>query len=93
MRTLSDAEIELGLTSLAGWTREGAAIAKTYVFPGFPPAIAFVMRVAFLAEAMNHHPDLDIRWAKVRVGLSTHEAGGITAKDMVLAGQIEGVLG
>jgi 4a-hydroxytetrahydrobiopterin dehydratase len=93
MRTLTDAEIAKDLTSLAGWAHEGGVIAKTYTFAGFPQAIAFVVRVAFLAEEMDHHPDLDIRWAKVKVALSTHDAGGVTANDVKLATQIEGVVG
>ncbi len=85
----TDAEISQHLTQLAGWTRVGDAITKPFAFPSFPQAIAFVVRVAFDAEAMNHHPDLDIRWARVHVALSTHDAGGLTLKDMALAGKID----
>ena len=64
---------------------------RRYELPSFPDAIAFVTRVGFLAEKANHHPDLDVRWRKVRVGLSTHDEGGITGRDLGLAGEIESV--
>ena len=89
MPTLSDRDIEQGLGGLAGWSRAGDAIEKTYELSSFPDAIAFVTRVGFLAEAANHHPDLDIRYTKVKVALSTHSEGGITDKDLSLAGEIE----
>jgi 4a-hydroxytetrahydrobiopterin dehydratase len=86
---LPDDEITKGLNDLAGWSRSGDEIEKTYELPSFPDAVAFVTRVGFLAEAANHHPDLDVRWRNVRVALSTHSEGGITAKDFSLAGEIE----
>jgi len=89
--TLSDDEIRAGLAVLPGWERRDDEIEKTYELPSFPAAIAFVTRIGFLAERANHHPDLDVRWRKVRVVLSTHSEGGITGKDLALAGEIEGV--
>ena len=89
---LSDDEIRDGLAQLPGWTRSGDEIVKEYELPTFPAAIDFVVRIADLAEAANHHPDLDIRYRKVRVALSTHDAGGLTAKDLSLAEQIEQVV-
>jgi 4a-hydroxytetrahydrobiopterin dehydratase len=86
---LSDDKIEQGLADLAGWSRAGDEIEKTYELPSFPDAVAFVTRVGFLAEAANHHPDLDLRYRNVRVALSTHSEGGITDKDFSLAGEIE----
>jgi 4a-hydroxytetrahydrobiopterin dehydratase len=91
MAVLSDEEVTAALGELAGWERSGDEIVKTYELPSFPAAIAFVTRVGFLAEKANHHPDLDIRWRKVKVALSTHDAGGITANDFALAGEIEAV--
>jgi 4a-hydroxytetrahydrobiopterin dehydratase len=85
MSKLSDAEISARLQTLAGWTRQGDTISKTFTRPGFPAAIAFVTRIGFLAEAANHHPDIDIRWNKVTLALTTHDAGGLTAKDFALA--------
>jgi 4a-hydroxytetrahydrobiopterin dehydratase len=83
--------VRQGLGGLPGWERSGDEIVKTYELASFPAAIAFVTRVGFLAEKANHHPDLDIRWRKVQVALSTHDQGGITEKDLELAGEIESV--
>ena len=93
MAVLSDDEISTGLGSLQGWARAADTIEKTFELPSFPDAVAFVTRVGFLAEAADHHPDLDVRWRKVKVSLSTHDEGGITAKDLGLAGEIEAVAG
>jgi 4a-hydroxytetrahydrobiopterin dehydratase len=90
---LSDADIAAGLSSLPGWEREGDAIVKQFECATFPDAIAFVVRIGFFAEQANHHPDLDIRWRNVHVALSTHDAGGITDKDLALAREIESVAG
>lgn len=86
---LSDIEIQRELGTLAGWARRGDALAKTFAFRTFPAGIAFVDRVATVAERMNHHPDLDIRYTKVTCTLSTHDAGGVTARDVALAREIE----
>ena len=93
MARLSDDEIRSGLEKLPGWERQDDEIQKEYELASFPDAIAFVTRVGFLAEKANHHPDLDVRWRKVRVALSTHDEGGITGRDLALAGEIEGVAG
>jgi 4a-hydroxytetrahydrobiopterin dehydratase len=87
---LSDDEVRDGLARLPGWTREGDVIVKVYELESFPAVVDFVGRIAELAEAANHHPDLDIRYRKLRVALSTHDAGGLTAADLSLAGEIEG---
>ena len=91
MPVLSDAELSAALAGLPGWARDGEVIVKTYELPTFPAAIAFVGRIADRAEAANHHPDLDIRYRRVRVALSTHDEGGITEKDVGLAAEIEGL--
>jgi 4a-hydroxytetrahydrobiopterin dehydratase len=92
MRTkLSDSEIQASLKTLPGWGLEGGAIVKTYKFGKFADGIAFVQRVAKAADAMDHHPDIDIRYTKIRVALSTHDAGAITASDTKLASIIEGL--
>jgi len=88
---LADDEIATGLKRLPGWSRTGDEIEKVYELDSFPGAVSFVTRVGFLAEQADHHPDLDIRWRKVRVALSTHSEGGITAKDLALAAEIEAV--
>jgi 4a-hydroxytetrahydrobiopterin dehydratase len=91
MPLLSDAEVETALAALPGWSRSGAEIEKTYECASFPDAVAFVVRIGFLAEAADHHPDLDVRWRRVRVALTTHDSGGLTENDTALAKQIEGV--
>ncbi len=91
MAVLSDDEVAAALRQLPGWELEGGQIAKRYRLDGFPAAVAFVVRISYEAEAANHHPDVDIRYDKVRVALSTHSEGGITAKDVDLAGTIEGL--
>ena len=93
MAKLSGDDVQKGLATLPGWEREGDTIVKEYKFDGFGDAIAFVVRLAFKAEKANHHPDLDVRYNRVRVALSTHDEGGITAKDLALAAEAEGAAG
>ena len=89
MTKLSDAQVQEGLGRLPGWGREGDEIVKEFRFDGFGAAIAFVVAVAFRADKADHHPDLDIRYNRVRVALSTHSEGGLTEKDFSLAGEVE----
>ncbi len=86
---LPRSEVETAVASLPGWAVEGGAVVKQFSLSSFPAAIEFVNTVARLAEEANHHPDLDIRYSKVRVGLVTHSAGGITDKDLDMARRIE----
>lgn len=86
----TDDALSSWISSNDGWARAGEVIEKTFEFESFVPAVEFVNRVAELAEEMNHHPDLDIRYNKVRVGLATHDAGGITDLDTTLAQKIDG---
>ena len=81
------------LTDLPGWSREGEAITKTYKLRDFTSAMAFVNDVADIAESANHHPDIDIRWNRVRLTLSTHSAGRLTKLDLDVADRIERVFG
>ena len=90
---LSDIEIQRELTMLAGWTRHGATLSKTFVFPDFPSGIRWITEVADEAEAMQHHPDLDIRYTKITATLSTHDVGGITTLDIALAHKMETLAG
>lgn len=85
---LSDIEIHRRLAELPGWQRHGDTIRRTFTFAGFPEAAAFVQRLVAPAEAMEHHPDVDVRYNRVIVTLSTHDAGGITENDLVLAERI-----
>jgi 4a-hydroxytetrahydrobiopterin dehydratase len=86
---LSDLEIQRALGGLAGWARRGEALVKTYTLERFADGISFVDRIAVAADAMKHHPDIDIRYTKVTISLSTHDAGGITKADLELAEKIE----
>ena len=86
---LSDLEVQRALGGLAGWSRRGDALVKTYTFARFGEGIAFVGRVAKVADEMDHHPDIDIRYTKITTTLSTHDAGGITQSDLRLAERIE----
>jgi 4a-hydroxytetrahydrobiopterin dehydratase len=86
---LSDVEIHRALGALTGWSRRGNALVKTFSFQRFADGIAFVNRVARIADDMDHHPDIDIRYTKVTITLSTHDAGGVTQTDFRLAERIE----
>jgi 4a-hydroxytetrahydrobiopterin dehydratase len=86
---LSDIAIQRELGSLTGWSRRGEVLTRTYQFRNFAQAMEFVNRVAGLAESANHHPDIDIRYSKVTLTLSTHDAGGITSNDVALARAID----
>jgi len=90
---LTDPEIAARLAALPGWMREGDAIRRSFTFPAFAEGIRFVDRVAVLADAADHHPDIDVRWTTVTMVLSTHSAGGLTAKDFDLAARIDAATG
>jgi 4a-hydroxytetrahydrobiopterin dehydratase len=86
---LSESERAAFLDNHIGWHLENEMIRQTFVFDDFTAAIGFVVRVGFLAEAADHHPDIDIRWNKVTLVLSTHSEGALTGKDTELAAQID----
>ncbi len=86
---LSDADIDLRLLSLPSWRRSGPAILRTYRFESFGDAMAFANRVAGLAEAQDHHPDILVRYREVTLTLSSHDAGGLSERDFRLARQID----
>jgi len=88
-KKLTDAEIAAALRELPGWALEKGMLMKTYKHPTFPDAIVFVNAVAHLAELANHHPDVDIRYSNITLRLTTHDSGGITAKDVALAKEVE----
>ena len=87
MKKLSAPEIKTALATVPDWKKQGRMIARTYQFKDFPAAIKFVNAVAELAEQAWHHPDIDIRWNRVTLTLTTHDAGGLTKKDFALAGK------
>ncbi len=85
MAKLTLAQITASLGSVSKWKKKGSIISRTYEFKDFPTAIKFVNTVARLAEKAWHHPDIDIRWNKVTLALTTHDEGGLTEKDFELA--------
>jgi 4a-hydroxytetrahydrobiopterin dehydratase len=89
MARLSEAEIDARLPGLAGWQREGPAIRKEYRHADFKAAMVFVNRVAELANAADHHPDILINYDRVTLTLSSHDSGGLTERDFRLAASID----
>jgi 4a-hydroxytetrahydrobiopterin dehydratase len=85
MLALSPEEVASRLAFLPGWQIEKGELTRTFRFENFPAALAFVNRVGEQAEEAGHHPDIDIRYNRVRLSLVTHDAGGLTAKDFALA--------
>lgn len=91
MQCLSENDISQALAGLPGWSLEGGELVRTWSFKDFVQAITFVNRVADVAETAGHHPDIDIRYSRVRLALVTHDAGGITANDTSMARKINGL--
>lgn len=91
-RKLDAPEIEERLASLPDWKREGNAIVRELKFPDFVTAFGFMTQVALLAEKHDHHPDWTNVYNRVRIQLTTHDAGGITERDFRLATAISGLL-
>ena len=91
MEKLSADQVRSAIATMPGWNLEGAEIAKQYTFDNFMGSVGFVNRLAEVAEAANHHPDLAINWNKVRVSLSTHSANAITERDVEVAKKIDAV--
>ena len=86
---LSPTDLNVHLAGVPSWRESRNEISRTFQFPDFRAALRFVNRVGELAETAGHHPDMDIRYSKVRLALSTHDAGGLTDKDFRLAQQID----
>jgi len=89
---LDDIQLATAVSSLPDWKLEQGELIRYITFEGFTQSIDFVNRIAAFAEAANHHPDIDIRYNKVRLALVTHDSGGITQKDIDLATSIETAL-
>ena len=89
MALLNEAEIESRLADLAGWERRGEAIAKDFSCGDFVGSVRFVEGLVEPAEAMGHHPDLEISWDTVTVAISSHSEGGLTAADFELAAKVD----
>ena len=91
MALLDEAKIESRLAALDDWERDGEAIAKTFDRNDFVGSVKFIDAIVEPAEEMNHHPDLSVSWNKVRVSITNHAEGGLTAADFELAKRIDGV--
>lgn len=85
---LGDAEIEAQASLLSGWTLQGSQLQTTRKFKDFVEAIAFVNKLVEPAETAGHHPDIEVSYNKVKITLTTHDAGGLTQKDFDLAAEI-----
>lgn len=93
MTALTAAQIAEGLRDLPGWRHEGGEIFKWFRFSGFPEAIAFLQRLVEPAERLNHHPDIESHYDRVRIGLHTWSEEAVTEKDLALAREIERLSG
>jgi 4a-hydroxytetrahydrobiopterin dehydratase len=92
MPVLSDQQVDSAATNLNGWQRADGALRRSVKFPTYLDGIEAVRRVADHAEHKDHHPDIDIRWRTVTFALVTHSEGGITAKDVQMASDIDEIL-
>lgn len=92
MAVLTDEQIEAALPDLDGWERAEGTLRRSVKFPAFLSGIEAVRRVAERAEEKDHHPDIDIRWRTVTFALVTHSEGGITAKDVEMAHEIDAII-
>jgi 4a-hydroxytetrahydrobiopterin dehydratase len=87
-QALTSAEIKEALQKIPGWTLQDGKLTREWTFKDFIQAIEFVNKIATLAEAAGHHPDIDIRYNRVHLSLVSHDAGGITQRDANMAKQI-----
>jgi 4a-hydroxytetrahydrobiopterin dehydratase len=93
MPVLTEQEVQKALATLPSWSKSGSIIKRQFEFPDFKKAIAFVNQVAEAAERANHHPDITINYNKVTMALTSHDSGGITHRDIRLAGEINRIFG
>ena len=93
MAVLTDEQVDAAAAVLDGWERADGALRRSVKFPSFQDGTDAVRRVAEHAEAQDHHPDIDIRWRTVTFALVTHSEGGITDKDVAMAGDIDRIVG
>ena len=92
MGLLSEDEIRAALTDLEGWSGDGHGITRSAELASFPAAIKVVDQVAVVAEELDHHPDIDIRWRTLTFACATHSEGGVTGKDIDLARRIDAII-
>lgn len=93
MQKLTDLELKEAAAKLPGWRLEEGKLLRDFSFADFVAAMVFVNKIAEIAESAGHHPDIDIRYNKVQLGLVTHDAGGITARDVEMAGRLSQSVG
>lgn len=91
-KRLDEAELRRDLEALEGWTLAGDALTATYAFDSYEAGVAFAMRVALYAQRVDHHPDLLIKWGSVTVTWTTHDAGGVTRRDVEGAAYVADVV-
>ena len=91
-KTLSDTDLTTALADLTGWAQDGPAIHRSFKFADFTAAWGFMTRVALMAEKANHHPDWSNSYNRVEVALTSHDAGGVTERDIALAKKINAAL-
>jgi 4a-hydroxytetrahydrobiopterin dehydratase len=89
---LSPDELSAALHGLPSWSGDGDGIHRTVQLPSFRDAVAAIVAIADVAEEMDHHPDIDLRWTKIRVAVVTHSAGGLTELDLALARRVDALL-
>ena len=89
---LSPDELAAALSGLPLWAGGGEGIRRNVGLPGFPDAVAALVRIAFVAEQLDHHPDVDLRWRTLHLTLVTHSAGGVTELDLELARRVDRLL-
>ena len=92
MTAMNEQDIQDRLKELEGWSFDNEQIRKSYELPTFHRAVGFVVEIGILADVADHHPDIDIRYNRVDIALSTHDADGITEKDFSLAAQIDALM-
>jgi 4a-hydroxytetrahydrobiopterin dehydratase len=86
---LSPDELAAALSGLPLWSGDGDGIRRSVELPGFPDAVAALVRIGFVAEQLDHHPDVDLRWRTLHLTLVTHSAGGVTELDLELARRVD----
>lgn len=89
MASLSHQQIHDRLRAIPGWTLAGKTVQKKFTFKAFLPAVSFVNKLVEVAEKVGHHPDITINYNVVGISLSTHSQGGVTEKDLTLAGELD----
>ncbi len=89
---LSPAEVTEALTHLPLWSGDGEGLRRSVDLPSFADAVAAIVRIGFAAEALDHHPDVDLRWRTLHLTLVSHSAGGVSELDLDLARRIDALL-